>query len=473
MVVESIRTGELFLKEAAEERPERRAAATLLEKGEYEPLIDLLGEAQAKAERAGDPVLARVLAAAHQLCLTCSQYHAEVESYAQAYEASINRERVFRQQLHDVLSLIEEENAFKTVDKRVVSFTHPMAAVTLRQRNSPELENHTLWRRVQGLWERRPDIASLRRESPGNEFDEVDTVRMSPLIENGEAVAFLRTAEHEVSEKPTSLAKAPVNAVTKGPTLAVYCFGSFRVFDDGQLVDSWNGNKCKSVFKYLVTHREQPIHREILMDLFWPDEEPEAARRNLYQAIYMMRQALQNSSPDFSHVLCEDSCYGFNPEMELWVDSEAFDHHYQTGLQLENQGRTREAIQEYEAADSLYEGEFLAEDIYEEWTLIQRENLKHAHLDILDRLSQHYWRQEQFSLCVTYCQKILYEDSCREDAHRRLMLTYLRQGQRHLALRQYHRCVEALQQELGVSPMPATVELYQKIQDNRVQFPDL
>lgn len=473
MVVESIRTGELFLKAAAEERPERPTAATLLDKGEYESLIKLLREAQARAENAGDAALAGVLSAAHQLCLTCSQYQAEVESQAQAYEASVKRERAFRQQLQNVLALIDDGNAFARAEKRAVAFTHPLATMTLRERNTPEVENRNLWQRVQGLWDRRPGLASFESESPENGFDEVNALSLSPLVEDSEAVAFRRTGEDEVSEKLTTLAKVTVNEITKGPTLAVYCFGSFKVFDNGHIVDSWNGNKCKSLFKYLVTHREQPIHREILMDLFWPDEDPEAARRNLYQAIYMMRQALQNSSPDFSYVLCEDSCYGFNPEMALWVDSEAFDRHYQSGLQLENQGRTREAIQEYEAADSLYEGDFLAEDIYEEWTLIRRENLKHAHLDILDRLSQHYWRQAQFSLCVTYCQKILHEDSCREDAHRRLMLTYLRQGQRHLALRQYHRCVETLKEELDVSPMPATVELYQKIQDNRVQFSDL
>jgi DNA-binding SARP family transcriptional activator len=68
-------------------------------------------------------------------------------------------------------------------------------------------------------------------------------------------------------------------------------------------------------------------------------------------------------------------------------------------------------------------------------------------------------------MCVAYCQKILAEDSCREDAHRRLMCCYSRQGQRHLALRQYHTCVEALERELEVPPMPATQELYQQIQE--------
>jgi DNA-binding SARP family transcriptional activator len=206
------------------------------------------------------------------------------------------------------------------------------------------------------------------------------------------------------------------------------------------------------------------------MDLFWPENEPEMARRNLYQAIYTLRQTLQSGGSSFPYILCEEGCYHLNPELELWLDSEAFMNHYQTGRRLERSGHLAEAIKAYELAESLYEGEFLVEDIYEDWSLVERENLKHAYLELLERLGEYYFNQEQFVLCIAFCQKLLLEDNCREDAHRRLMRCYLRQGQRHLALHQYHRCVEALKQELDVPPMPVTTELYRQIQENRVQF---
>lgn len=209
------------------------------------------------------------------------------------------------------------------------------------------------------------------------------------------------------------------------------------------------------------------------MDLFWPDADPEAARRNLYQAIYNLRQALQNGDDDYPHILCEDSCYCPNPDADIWIDSQEFRLHYQTGQQMEREGCMRQAIEAYEQAENLYGGEFLAEDRYEDWLIVHRENLKHAYLDILDQLSQYYFDQGQFAMCVAYCQKILVEDACREDAHRRLMRCYMSHGQRHLALRQYHTCVEALKRELDVPPMPATIELYRKIQENLVQFSDI
>ncbi len=275
------------------------------------------------------------------------------------------------------------------------------------------------------------------------------------------------TSQTQVSSSPS----APLTSQTKGClSLEIYCLGSFRVYQNNKLVKKWSGHKAKAIFKYLMTHRKHPTNREILIDLFWGEVDPVAARKNLHQAIYTLRQILQKGCPNFTYVLLEDGCYYLNPNLELWIDSEAFTEHFQIGQRYEREDRLPEAIVQYETAESLYQGEFLMEDRYEDWPIIQREELKHAHLDILDRLSRYYFGQNQLAMCITFCQKILTGDNCREDAHRRLIRCYLSQGQHHLALRQYHICIEALKQELDVPPMPATIELYEEIQKSRVQF---
>jgi DNA-binding SARP family transcriptional activator len=206
------------------------------------------------------------------------------------------------------------------------------------------------------------------------------------------------------------------------------------------------------------------------MDTFWRDDEPEAARRNLYQAIYLLRQALQQEAEDFPYVLSQNGTYTLNPDLKVWVDSELFMAHYENGRYHQNKGNHKKAIAAYEIADSLYSGEFLAEDPYEEWPQAQRENLKQAHLHILDCLSRHHYNLKNWAMCLTYYQRILTLDNCREDAHRGLMRVYHFQKQRHLALRQYHQCTEILEQELAVSPLPETTDLHQKIQENQFHF---
>jgi DNA-binding SARP family transcriptional activator len=149
--------------------------------------------------------------------------------------------------------------------------------------------------------------------------------------------------------------------------------------------------------------------------------------------------------------------------MELWLDVEEFEHCVEQGQRLESQLQITEAIAEYEIAINLYRGDFLAENPYEGWTVLERERLRITYLDTLDHLSQIYFDQERYGLCVTLCQLILNRDLCREDAHCRLMRCYSRLGQGPLALRQYQICAEALQTELEVVPAPETTEIYERI----------
>jgi DNA-binding SARP family transcriptional activator len=100
--------------------------------------------------------------------------------------------------------------------------------------------------------------------------------------------------------------------------------------------------------------------------------------------------------------------------------------------------------------------------------VLGRERLRLAYLDTLTRLSRGYLNLRQYAACAALCRLIIERDPCREDAHRRLMHCYSRQGQPHLALRQFSLCVEALRGEFGIDPTPATVELNQRIRDHQL-----
>jgi DNA-binding SARP family transcriptional activator len=162
-------------------------------------------------------------------------------------------------------------------------------------------------------------------------------------------------------------------------------------------------------------------------------------------------------------VIFQDNGYGLNPALPLWVDSETFDGHVLEGHRLERIGQVKAAITQYEAAVSLYQGDFLAEDLYENWPALTRECLRAAYVDTLDRLSCLYFNLDQWAECARLCRKILLIDNCREDVHCRLMRCLSREDRHPLALRQYQACVEALHAELDVRPAPATVQLAERI----------
>ena len=261
------------------------------------------------------------------------------------------------------------------------------------------------------------------------------------------------TVDHFIGETTTYL------------PMAVYMLGTFTLMI-GEKSVKLPMSRGLSVFQYLLFHHGQPASREVLMDIFWPDAEPETARNNLNVALYGLRTALR-SVTFLPVILFEEGAYGLSPDLHLWLDVEEFENHVKSGHQLESQQRLLQAVSDYETAISLYKGDLLGDSPYESWTVLDRERLRILYLDTLAHLSLLYFNQERYAACMTLCQLILARDPCREDAHCRLMQCYSRLGQGSLALRQYRICVQALQTELQVDPAPETTRLYERVRQHQ------
>jgi len=403
----------------------------LLKAGQYERVAELLHEARVTSEDAGDAILAEILAAAHQICRACSQSREEMEWHQRGQEEAVRRKRELERQLQEILDLIFRYSTPPPI---------ATAEVNPPQHNVPEsVERPTAWQRIQSVLGRRSGPRSAGRVAP-------------------------IPRSRKEAEAPAGA--SPENEERGGPpSVAVYCLGSFRIYLYDRMITNWPSGKGKGIFKYMVANRGRPILKDILMDVFWRNADPEAARNNLNVAIYGLRQALRAARPDFPYILFQNGQYLLNPDMVVWADFEQFIQRYEAGQRLERRGKLAEALSEYETAESLYQGDFLQEDLYEDWPIPQRESLKDRYLVILDRLSRYYLEEKGYTPCIQLCQKILAKDECREDIHRRLMRCYSRQGQRNLALRQYNMCAEALTRVLDVSPMQETVSLYEQIRN--------
>jgi DNA-binding SARP family transcriptional activator len=243
--------------------------------------------------------------------------------------------------------------------------------------------------------------------------------------------------------------------------MAIHMLGPFGIMI-GDLKVKLPPSRGLSVLKYLLLHHKQYISREMLMDIFWPDAEAKTARNNLNVAIHSLRKSLR--SIIFLPIISfENGAYRLQDELQIWLDVEEFERCVKSGCRLEAQNQLSSALAEFETAISLYQGDFLEENPYEEWTILDRERLRVAYLESLDHLSQIYFSQERYAACISSCQLILARDRCREDTHRLLMCCYSRQEQYHLAVRQYQICLEALRAELKVKPAMETTQLYDHI----------
>ena len=244
--------------------------------------------------------------------------------------------------------------------------------------------------------------------------------------------------------------------------VSVHLLGPMSVVIDDVPIDEWSSARIRSLFGYLLTHRKPWPSREVLMEVFWPEKPPKASRNSLNVAIHGLRRVLRKAK-DVPVIVYSGGTYRLHPDVHLWLDVEEFDRLVERGRRHEDVGETDQATAAYEFATGLYRGEFLADDPYDDWAALIRERLRLAYLDTLGRLSNLHFNAERYAASANLCQRIIEQDPCREDAYRRLMRCYTRQGQPHLALIQYRACVRTLESELGVEPDSATVNLHNQI----------
>lgn len=275
-------------------------------------------------------------------------------------------------------------------------------------------------------------------------------------------------------QAPESLAPS-IGAPMDPSFLRIHCLGKFRVYRGNQENKNWSSNRAKGILKLLVLHLGKPLPKEIFLEAFWRDQPAQSANSSFRVAIHKLRTALDSPALGSNnadgeadeqaakYILSNGGNYSLDIQAPLWVDVEEFEANWKAGRALEKSGRYGEAIARYMAAETLYEGDLLVEDIYEEWTLIRREALVDIYLSILGKISDYHFQAGDYESCIEFSQKLLAKDYCREDAYQQLIRCYTKLGQRSRALRWYRLCAETLLRELDCPVSPETEELYNNL----------
>jgi DNA-binding SARP family transcriptional activator len=250
---------------------------------------------------------------------------------------------------------------------------------------------------------------------------------------------------------------------------SIRLLGTFEVLRGGQPLTAtdWRNQQTRTILKLLLTRRGRVVPADQLLELLWPEADPDTGRRSLHVRISQLRRALDPDNPD-AYILTVEGGYVFNPEADCRIDVIDFEAHAQWGRRCQENSDLAEAITAYETARSLYRGDLLEEDLYEDWAFAERERLRECFLTLLIELAECYARQGHYRRAVTRCREVLAADSCRESVYVRLMLYHYYAGERDLALRVYEHCRQVLSDELGVEPLPQTTALYEQILQRQV-----
>jgi DNA-binding SARP family transcriptional activator len=245
------------------------------------------------------------------------------------------------------------------------------------------------------------------------------------------------------------------------PALQVVNLGHFQITRAGELLPVCKSHKAIALFRYLLTQRHHAVHKEVLMELFWPDSPPHAARSGLHAAICALRRHID--PPGGSYVLFEDDHYALDPGASLDDEASAFERMSVVGEHCWRSGDLEQAQRAYSQAIRCYQGDYYVDSRDAGWASAVREHLLTRYLSALDHLGQILIGQGLYEQASECYQRLFERDSYREDAYRQLMRCYWQLNRRHDALRQYEQCVTLLAKDLGLEPMEETRALSRTI----------
>ncbi len=269
--------------------------------------------------------------------------------------------------------------------------------------------------------------------------------------------------EAEMQEtKDASALLLPVTqplTTTNAQQLRVLALGEPAVFLGEKPITRWRMARAMELFFFLLDCG-RPMRKEQILTALW-SEVDEHIDRTFHSTVYYLRKTLGEAcfvSSGGGYSLDLTSQYG----SDICYDIASFQECYENAKQALARNDEDAAQKAFESMIVLYRGDYL-QSFYSDWCSARRDELRRIYLDARHQLAHIAWRREQYDASADHWRQMLALDNCLEEAHYGLMRYYLHAGKRGLALRQYQRYRDTLQQELGVQPGPTIQGLYQRL----------
>jgi DNA-binding SARP family transcriptional activator len=242
-------------------------------------------------------------------------------------------------------------------------------------------------------------------------------------------------------------------------TLRIFAFGRARVEKDGIPIDSpdWI-HKTRELLFYLLSFPDGRTKEQIGLAL-WPEASTSQLRSSFHDSVFRLRRAL--GAKDW--VVFEKRRYAFGGTMDYIYDVESFEKNISEAQRVQTEAPER-AIQHLQEATELYRGHFLEDIAVEgEWVLERQDELRRAYGESLLILGELLGSLERHAEAADAYRRAISHDRFLEEAHRGLMRSQVAVGEPGGALRHYEQLAKMLQEQLGASPAPETVSLYESL----------
>ncbi len=238
--------------------------------------------------------------------------------------------------------------------------------------------------------------------------------------------------------------------------MEVSLLGPFSISIDGKRVYPDLGQSGLRMAAHLFASPGKLHRREKIADLFWPEMPLERSRAALNSAIWRLRKILcqdPNSNGGKNLRSVGDNVV-FDPEP--WIQVDTF---IVSSVARGTVGKLgSKSIPNLQRVIDLYQGPFMDGE-GDAAFLEERERLHTCFVEVAKELLALYIAQRDYQNAIAICRKVLSFDPYREYFIRKILGTLCLNEQRAEAASFFERWQKSLRDELGVAPLPQTLDL--------------
>ncbi len=248
--------------------------------------------------------------------------------------------------------------------------------------------------------------------------------------------------------------------------LRIHTLGQFNLWRNGHKVDSkeWGRDKTVQLLQYLISNRSRhALHKEKIMDQLWDEGDD----RDFKVAMHGVNKVLEPNRPprtEPKYIVRQGLSYHLDLT-QVWIDVDALEKLIILGNEYLG-SEIQWAKEAYKMAIDIYKGLYLPNRIYEDWSSEEREKSQLLVLGAYITLAEITITENPIE-SIRLAQNALSIDPTWEDAYRIQMQAYLAKGNRPQALKTYQKCVDILDEEYGIDPLPETKKLIKEIEEIR------
>jgi two-component system, LytTR family, response regulator len=240
-----------------------------------------------------------------------------------------------------------------------------------------------------------------------------------------------------------------IKEATKKP-LIITCFNEFQVFQDHQPVQ-FKTAKVKELFAFLLTHKNSYIHRDVIIESLWPEQDYKKSKIHLHTCLSHLRKKLE--------LLGYSNCIHFSNQSysisiePLQCDISDFVNTFENLDMIDEMN-----IKVVEETTKLYTGPYMALNDYG-WTYEKSQEIQNKMMNVLDKLIEHFQHIDtNKTLYYLYFQLKL--NPYLDEKVMKIMQLLIQQGNRSRAINTYQQYEQLLITDLGITPDKPLIQLY-------------